>query len=1109
MAVHGLKHELESSKIKVILEEDSAIGLSLTSVENKEDGITAAFFTQAALWRTMLFRPNVHPPQYLDMFPPFTSGGGWTFTNISFGNALKSVNVSWSDIEDNLGQRDRVEQSFSLSIHPTGSPGDLDTISGRLQVELLYSQPDRVRFQLSLNWGGWSGGAPAKWSVMWSAPLTVKANPANPNYFIAANGGMYTSSPDVDLAGPFKVDSTFEPDLVASPPARQESVYPGILSMGLSGLESGGTIMYIHDDLSMRATRVRDYWTNPTINFEHEILTPRGTFEQQGLGAAIFSGGVRYLRVMKHRGNLVGEEVGFDWRKWFLSSAEARTQKAGGSGLPGGATPLRTKVKDNAKRFVPKLMCSFNATDAATLAELKNGAGATKPINIVTELLQWFPFMGKFPFWVRLPYIWWLMTDTANDEWPDLVNKTQGQFENLGAADPLLQSAMKNWRDIGVIPVANAHPLRPVPNDSVNVGGGFLGIWAQTNDNWGGQTGKSGVRRKLTAQVYQSNYKSHNEVTVFVSAQAVSGERYDAGADMTYIKPAAVFDKTNYDRYTRYSQGSHATHQDHHGVLWNVISNKWFPIEREATRTNWDNNEFAIKGDQRAHWADTNNLVAFFFGQWDGSENRPFIASYNPAASNNAIDWVEGSLCAACDSLYASAIAAEKGVLSKFIKRIKDLIFADATPGSWCFGFSFHSTPKDLFCFENNHETHGVAVGHDPGGIDGVVTYQKFLEDLRTRAEAQLAISYPAEKRVLLYEEMLCDLLAGISDGSDRPSCQNVISTLAGSWSSTPIFETALGDWTSCGYYKGFQNLGHYTTAIGSSQLAALEGLSSETGTMGAVRQAAVVDWLFGRKLITLDHGFGVSGGQMGERKDGFAGYTIFSDAVYGLDNPVSFSALVARLLQASNRFSDINTKWRRVRSLRMVSTTAAPLRINASALGHDIGIRESTTRPNILHAVFQDPDNPLRLVGIFVNDWKEKRTDTFEFDPSLYTDFIPGSAGWVAATKYEMQPQGVDDGEQLFSQSEKKTIPIELDGSGVVCVEFLFDGDLIFCYRYDDDEFVEVPIPVSQAEHRIEKISGAGGRFQYGFRSLLPDVSFKIVSLALRVLGLNRSQKK
>jgi hypothetical protein len=390
------------------------------------------------------------------------------------------------------------------------------------------------------------------------------------------------------------------------------------------------------------------------------------------------------------------------------------------------------------------------------------------------------------------------------------------------------------------------------------------------------------------------------------------------------------------------------------------------------------------------------------------------------------------------------------------------------------------------------------------------------MASLRSRAIADYQGNFPLDTGLLLYHDVgPADWLIGRTDGSSTGPYVNDLSTAAGSWGHSSFWETALGDWMKAGYQEGSAGSGHLTQLAGPAVHSTLETSNDRTAAFGQARQAIVADWI-ARKSITLGHGFAVAGGVMGPRSDGRNGYTIFSEPFWGLDTDTQLATtgiahLVGRILQFQDLFSYPNFRARRMRSLALNSTPALtiPQVVNyGRSFDGLLGITEDgVLRPNVLHTVYQDHLNPRRMIAVFINDWKARVGDTFQFNPAWYTEFLPATAGWYKMTKYVFTAYGYTT-EDLGHALNSTVLPMSMDGSEVWAITFDFESGLVFDYRYDDASgYTSVPLPTTQERYRIEDIQGDGERFQFGFRSDLPDEEIEITSMMMRVIPLGRSK--
>jgi hypothetical protein len=351
----------------------------------------------------------------------------------------------------------------------------------------------------------------------------------------------------------------------------------------------------------------------------------------------------------------------------------------------------------------------------------------------------------------------------------------------------------------------------------------------------------------------------------------------------------------------------------------------------------------------------------------------------------------------------------------------------------------------------------------------------------------------------LIEESGPSDYLIGKSDGCTKSYRRNNLTTAAGGWSSSPLFQVALGDFCPAGTYQNGV-LGHLSTSVGKAAYSLYES----SGITGAVREAIAFDWLSG-KLLTIHHRPDATG-KMGDgsRPDRQDSYTPLWHETYGIEDKTTVAALVGRLLRVQLELGMITQRYHRVRSLRIrgaqVSTGSYP---PVGYQDHDLPASEVPYA--IQHAVFQDGSNPRKLWLVLVNPSQNNRGQVFGFYPDWYADVVPGYRGGYSITKHYIDPlevnavsEGTKRGPWSFMES--------MSPSQVIVYEVTFTGSLRLVYRYDEDTWTEEPLDSALELNRVEEIHGQGHKFQYGFLADLPDEDVNVSKVSLRVRGLGRS---
>ena len=926
-----------------------------------------------------------------------------------------------------------------------------------------------------------------------------------PKYFIGMNGGLATKDPETDLALAFQTAHQLDQETDSSPTlSRMAPFYPQHLTSAVSGWMDTGvakTCLMMHDDFGWRGCRIRDYIPAAgQLEIAHETLTVGASSNWNSQASTLNvwkQGGDAFVAVWQGKGDIIGEELGLNWRKWFHSTDAAKAI-------------IAARPRDRADTYEPPYVLLVNSSGSPM--EIERAAGASGISETIEEMGLWFTFLQG----LKIPCVSSFITPNQNND-----EAAEGGIDatHVGRKVPsghgLLVDAAKRSQFLsrrtndGIAPVLTACSRLMNPFD-----GAVDNLWV--NNVMGGSVGLPGARVKNHADRWFAGYLNTSLFNPQINVDA-AGATFDG--TNTIIPLNGTIHKALREIYTSTAQAGIAG--DYHGWLVNLGNGLFFAITREASDVNWLADSIAVDGNHVGSFAAPNALLMSFIKDeqsWNVNPilRWPFIPGYDTVGSGEADDFVSTALCGACDEIFNPAIVGD-GVFQIFIQQTLDHLWTHATSDEWMMGITFMLDAwRHLYCFEISHVCFGQTTLHEAASIDGIVTYRAFLNALRTQAIADYQGNFPSDTGLLLFHDVgPADWLIGESDGSATSFYTNDLTTTAGGWGHSPFWETALGDWMRAGYTEGNNNAGTMSNVAGVVTHPTLEAAPARTGLYGQARQVIASEWMT-RKSISMGADFTASAGIMGDRSDGRNGYTIFSEDNYGLKADTQIATwgiahLIGSLLRLQEQFSYVNFRGRRMRSLALTSTAALSVPQTVTygrSFDGLIGITEDgALRQNVLHTVYQNHLNPRQLIAVFVNDWKERVGDTFQFTPAHYTEFLPATAGWYKVTKYVFTAYGFTT-EDLGHEINPAIFPISIGPSEVYALVFDFESGLNFDYRYDDAAtYTSVPIPTSQERHRIEDIHGDGERFQFGFRSDLPDEEIEITAMMMRVFPLGRSQ--
>ena len=384
-------------------------------------------------------------------------------------------------------------------------------------------------------------------------------------YLIPMNNGMVNKSPRTEMVGNgtdyrFKWESKFNPeqyDPETGDDDTLEAYYPGPLSMPLSayGSSSNKSIIYQHDNLEFRGTRITDSCTATNFTMVHDVVVNNccqaynnQTTTYDGPGStsgqrAEYIGHGRFVRVFKGKTEDIGEEVGIDYRKWMLSS-------------PNGQALVTVKPKDD-----PLVDTVANAPlwTIVQPGDYENETGYTD--DIIAEIREAFPDLVGDVLPVHMVDIHQPSQRTSASsksnpagyiELPDLFNIYIDDAKHTNITNLRASS--------NIAPTGEIELFRPCEWDHRNL---FAGSGALNQHDWGGDsTLDTGSRLRRTGarvigamgqfqQLSQVKYNTtHSWNTAHCEIQSLT---YDAGNDETTVVVDAgaspAFDPGAWDYY--------------------------------------------------------------------------------------------------------------------------------------------------------------------------------------------------------------------------------------------------------------------------------------------------------------------------------------------------------------------------------------------------------------------------------------------------------------------------------------------------------------------------------------------------------------------------------
>lgn len=978
-----------------------------------------------------------------------------------------------SDPLDSLGARWRVTRTVFWD-DPFGDGGLGDDLEAVWTMDILDSQPDRVRFKVQ----AYFIAATSNGCVYFIRPLILSLpDIGGLSYLNAHNGGILTQAPKTDLVGvtgyQFNTAVKYAPETYTAVADNTfEVLYPTHMSIAASAFGSckSGEAFLVHDDLTFRARRFLDSWDGTTRyrlqseQLQEDCLVAYNNATARSVDpAAGWPSAVTYLSYFHMKGEVVGEDMGLQWRKWFLSSVE-------------GQAILAAKPKDRLTDM--PISTQYPLMVQVGKEDIDDGDANDTTRKVYDELRTAFP-VASYPEFTALPrYAPTKLLGYADDAttgYPATVDDVipDGWDFNHDAAKATFTKDLRDNKAVRTL--ANVSENMPTPYDGANdmVSGTYLT--------------KTGSRVVNHLDAEDAGYKTVAGWIKVVDTLA-SNSTFDG--TYTVITLTADLDDDLWDRYTTSNDAGHAAHPDHLGWVDNTTTATQYVMERVNETAFKTGKQIRVAGDVTANFLSGNSVSLYF-------QEEGFLPGYSTdgTLANN-----KGTMfCPWADAFSSGTKTDDAGHLSRMYERLK-LFYGPEGAGNYeAAGYVSTGTRKAAVCFQDNHTVDGFAYNHTPGDnavILGMRNARNYLRSVMTATATN-------EEWQFYDEYGPYDWLIGESDGFIRTSRRQDLATGNGSWAASPFFVTALGDYLRMGWYEGNEN-GHATTSLGESAwVTVMEGALGEQA-----REGMVWDWM-NRKLLSMsfkmDSSSKMGTGTLPDRSDA---YTPFYHSSAGMEVNGTFARLMALLINVQNCWSFSNFTGARLRSLRRLSRSTIAARATSYPEGHDIPIQEiPSVRNRHQHQVFQVSSDPRKIVAVIVNDSTNDYNDSYQFVKDWYKDYVPGGAGTYTLTKYTFRHDGWDTEDLGIHYGDYSWVET-MESSTVVAYEFHFNSGLRFTYSYDQDATQELPIPASGARVRVEDIHGHGERFKFGFKSDLPDESVTISSVSLRLRGLGRSEQ-
>jgi len=1053
----SLAYEIESDALKVKLEESASHKIFVSEITDKTTGTVRE-----------LFATTGHQT-FSIVLRPLSDEGGIITVDPS------TADIVGPSVKEELSDRWRVSKTFKW-LNVWG--GTSDHFHAEIRFEILDSQPDRLRVDLR---GAFDDYNSDNECIYFMEPYRVALPQlGGAYYFNAHNGGIVTPAPATDLIGDgaayrFNRSAQYAPETFADTETDTfETLYPTYMSVAASGLASpkSGQAFLFHDEFGFRLRRFLDSYdaTSGCFVFASRQLMDESLIaynkNQSDLSTNPTSddwmSAVTYVSFFKMTGDIVGEEMGLNWRKWFLSAAETQAY-------------IPSKARDRAD--MPQ-SAQYPLWLMVGTEDIDDGDANDTTRKVYAELRAAFPGVTSFD---KLPRYARDLLDYADDATTgydvnvdDIIPEGWDQIHDAAKA-----AMTDSLRDVNeVFTLAEMYEHQPVPFDGA-------GDWAA-----GLYGAQFGGRVKNHLEMEDGSYKDVEDWIKVIDTQ-VGASTYNGITDMTTITLTSDLDDDLWDLYSTSNASAHSLHADHLGYVTNdsLGPPESYVMERRAAgETKFKSSkQIEVAGDQRVNFSNLDNLSLYFL-------KPAYLPGYSKDGSLGDADGT--MLCPWADAFASGAQADDKGHYSRLYERLLAHLSGAGDPG--VAGYLSRGQRTAATCFESTHTVDGQAYSHAQGDASIQLGWRAGRNYLRS-----LLIASHTDWE--FYDDYgPHDWLIGESDGFVKTTRRQDIASSNGSWAPSPFFVTALGDYMRMGWYEGGNNLGHVSTLLGETLwVTVAEGTSS-----GAIRESMTWDWLQGRKLISLHCKMDVSSKMgSGSGAAGADAYTPFfhSSAGYGVNG--TLSRMMAQMIQVQEAFSFSNFQGARMRSLERLNLTTRTTLSTLYSDGHDLPIVESgSSRPTFQHAVFQRVDEPRKIVAVLVNDQTSDGGDSYRFRSSWYDKQVPGGVGAFRVTKYTFRHDGWDT-EDLGVHKGDFSFSAALLSSEIVAYEFHFESGLRFIYAYDDDDDQEVPIPLEGARSRVEDIHGHGERIQVGFKSDLPDEEVEVTSIHLRLRGLGRSE--
>ena len=997
MAV-GDVHVLESAKVRVKFTEHATYKVVLTSIENLEDGSLQSFAPQSP------FRVKVRDVATTDAFEPdAVSNVASSYAVTGVGYDASTFHLGSNYEQPALGGRKWFQAVFDYSV-----PGD--SLRIYFTAQLLDSHPDRVRFALYVDTKRFGGGLTTT-AAFWCAPILLAVPTfVVDQYFIAVGMGLTTKSPKIDLVGDGAsyrfptgrkpgittlaeelVSATaFEPETKGAQFSdRMEVMYPTWMSSACSGYGDSsplGTTVYAHDDLRFVGRRFLDFYSGGNVLLEQEGLVENGIAAANGWTIATdadLRATSTYVRVFRRSGDVLGEEIGLDYRRWSTTCSEFAANM-----------PAKTKDREDVAPMVqmtPIFRVYYNDDD-----EGQTGLTAT----IADETRAAFPAIDDDCPLLRMNYDTLFpmfqdasathpgkVGDTLYDAWDFHCDQAKKDHSQQLFDEKLLYTGVFN----------NAR--RPSPYDG-------RAFW--------NSDGMSAARIKNHLEA--ANPGAYKTTDQWLKVSRTVASRSFNGTFTKITLSGAALDPSLWNRFSSYAGTTaginHAAHPDHLGWIDKPAATEWaFPIERQVQADFTANPPIIyVAGDQTAT-VQVNDAVDLYFTAQGA------IPGYDPQGNGRVGDNAQTSLCAMADAI-GNQGATAGGWATRFIEQ-------------WILEGRPHFTIYCSILTRYDPICWGSHGGETPGSNQQILAWRRVLARMRA------SVPQPFQ---IMEEDGPYDWMVGLVDGHTRTVRRLDITTLVShpsspsGWGVSPFFQTVWGEYYRFGGFQGAFE-GHVTNFGGASIYDAVWGGTGQKN----YREAMVGDVMVGY-LPTV----GVSPNpahSLGTVTGLGTVYMPWNHPTIGRSAPTSFAALLCRLVQLNLHYKNAIYLGRRMRSLvRYGQSTVdyAPLSVSFGHEDfHSIGVDENgKKRKPIFDAVFLDHVSPRRLLAVFVNDGTVGRKDEYEFDPEHYPELLPMGARGYSVTRTTVNHDGVTS-ESLPSATGEFEFDVELGPGEVVVYEF------------------------------------------------------------------------